>query len=67
MNYDGQEDAGLEVHQFYPLVRVRCSDALKPFLCSMYVPKLSVLLKNQFHNYHQKSYAYWLNVVVNLS
>ncbi|XP_072038714.1 uncharacterized protein [Amphiura filiformis] len=34
-----QEDAGLQVHQFYPLVKVACSDSLLPFLCSMYAPK----------------------------
>uniref|UniRef100_A0A3B5A445 FZ domain-containing protein n=1 Tax=Stegastes partitus TaxID=144197 RepID=A0A3B5A445_9TELE len=34
-----QDDAGLEVHQFYPLVKVQCSPHLKPFLCSVYVPK----------------------------
>ncbi|TKS82594.1 Frizzled-7 [Collichthys lucidus] len=33
-----QEDAGLELHQFYPLVKVECSPQLKPFLCSVYVP-----------------------------
>lgn len=33
-----QEDAGLEIHQFYPLVKVECSPQLKPFLCSIYVP-----------------------------
>lgn len=33
-----QEDAGLEVHQFYPLVKVECSPDLKYFLCSMYAP-----------------------------
>ena len=39
MNHDSQEDAGLEVHQFSPLVEIGCSDALKPFLCSMYAPR----------------------------
>ncbi|XP_041648769.1 uncharacterized protein LOC121513235 isoform X2 [Cheilinus undulatus] len=34
-----QEDAGLEVHQFYPLVKVECSPQLKPFLCSVYAPE----------------------------
>ncbi|XP_061071571.1 uncharacterized protein LOC133105449 isoform X2 [Conger conger] len=34
-----QEDAGLEVHQFYPLVKVQCSPDLKFFLCTVYVPK----------------------------
>ncbi|XP_054637904.1 atrial natriuretic peptide-converting enzyme-like [Dunckerocampus dactyliophorus] len=34
-----QEDAGLEVHQFFPLVKVECSPQLKPFLCSVYIPE----------------------------
>ncbi|CAL8302910.1 unnamed protein product [Merluccius merluccius] len=38
-----QEDAGLEVHQFYPLVKVQCSPELKFFLCSMYAPVCTVL------------------------
>ncbi|XP_035261611.1 frizzled-2 [Anguilla rostrata] len=40
-----QEDAGLEVHQFYPLVKVQCSPDLKFFLCSMYAPVCTVLEK----------------------
>ncbi|XP_076459342.1 frizzled-2-like [Babylonia areolata] len=38
-----QEDAGLEVHQFFPLVKVQCSPQLKFFLCTMYVPVCTVL------------------------
>nr|XP_015805444.2 uncharacterized protein LOC107379270 [Nothobranchius furzeri] len=34
-----QEDAGLEVHQYFPLVKVECSPDLKPFLCSVFTPK----------------------------
>ncbi|XP_041912774.1 frizzled-2-like [Alosa sapidissima] len=34
-----QEDAGLEVHQFYPLVKIQCSQAMKPFICSVYAPE----------------------------
>ncbi|CAH1244893.1 FGFR3 [Branchiostoma lanceolatum] len=33
-----QEDAGLDVHQFFPLVKVQCSPYFKKFLCSMYAP-----------------------------
>ncbi|CAJ1063098.1 uncharacterized protein LOC121513235 isoform X1 [Xyrichtys novacula] len=39
LGHTRQEDAGLEVHQYSPLVRVECSPQLKPFLCSVYVPE----------------------------
>ncbi|XP_069108770.1 frizzled-2-like [Argopecten irradians] len=38
-----QDDAGLEVHQFFPLVKVQCSPQLRLFLCTMYVPVCTVL------------------------
>ena len=34
-----QDDAGMEVHQFFPLVKVGCSESLQPFLCLLYVPE----------------------------
>jgi hypothetical protein len=41
-NYDDDEDdmlqAGLEVHQFWPLVKIKCSPDLRFFLCSLYTP-----------------------------
>jgi len=37
-NHATQEEAGLEVHQFWPLVRIECSPDLRFFLCSMYTP-----------------------------
>ena len=37
-NHDTQEEAGLEVHQFWPLVEINCSPDLRFFLCSMYAP-----------------------------
>lgn len=43
LGHSSQEDAGLEVHQFYPLVQVRCSAQLRFFLCSMYAPVCTVL------------------------
>ncbi|XP_038078481.1 uncharacterized protein LOC119745889 isoform X2 [Patiria miniata] len=36
-----QDDAGLEIHQFYPLVKVNCSTYLQTFLCAMYLPRCS--------------------------
>lgn len=41
--HQNQEVAGLEVHQFFPLVKVKCSPHLKFFLCTMYVPVCTVL------------------------
>lgn len=38
-NHDKQEEAALEVHQFWPLVEIKCSPDLKVFLCLMYAPK----------------------------
>lgn len=38
LNHDTQEEAGLEVHQFWPLVEIKCSPDLKFFLCSLYTP-----------------------------
>ncbi|XP_071959169.1 uncharacterized protein [Antedon mediterranea] len=37
-----QETAGLVIHQFYPLVKVECSPAMKVFLCGAYAPNCSV-------------------------
>lgn len=38
LNHDNQEEAGLEVHQFWPLVEIKCSPDLLFFLCSIYAP-----------------------------
>ena len=43
LNHQKQDDAGLEVHQFFPLVKVQCSPQLKFFLCTMYVPVCTML------------------------
>ena len=37
-HHTSQEEAGLEAHQFFPLVQVGCSDDLKPLLCGLYTP-----------------------------
>ncbi|XP_041799352.1 uncharacterized protein LOC121611050 isoform X1 [Chelmon rostratus] len=39
LGHTSQDGAGLEVHQFAPLVKVECSTHLKPFLCSVYTPE----------------------------
>uniref|UniRef100_A0A3Q3IVW1 FZ domain-containing protein n=1 Tax=Monopterus albus TaxID=43700 RepID=A0A3Q3IVW1_MONAL len=38
LGHNTQDDAGLEIHQFYPLIEEECSPHLKPFLCSVYTP-----------------------------
>ncbi|ROT61709.1 hypothetical protein C7M84_020487 [Penaeus vannamei] len=38
LNHNSQEEAGLQVHQFFPLVKVQCSPDLQNFLCSVYAP-----------------------------
>lgn len=43
LNHQKQDDAGLEVHQFFPLVKVQCSPDLQFFLCSMYAPVCTIL------------------------
>ncbi|CAH1776710.1 unnamed protein product [Owenia fusiformis] len=43
LNHRNQDDAGLEVHQFFPLVKVQCSPALRHFLCVVYAPPCTVL------------------------
>nr|XP_046260328.1 frizzled-7-A-like [Scatophagus argus] len=43
LGHTNQEDSGLEVHQFYPVVKAQCSADLKFFLCSIYAPVCTVL------------------------
>lgn len=38
LHHDTQEEAGLEVHQFWPLVKIECSPDMRFFLCSIYAP-----------------------------
>lgn len=45
LGHERQEDAGLEVHQFFPLVKYNCSPDLHFFLCSVYVPVCTILPK----------------------
>lgn len=43
LNHQKQEDAGMEVHQFFPLIKVKCSPDLQVFLCSVYAPVCTIL------------------------
>lgn len=43
MGHTRQEEAGLEVYQFAPLVKIDCSPDLKFFLCLVYVPLCTIL------------------------
>ncbi|ODM90356.1 Frizzled-8 [Orchesella cincta] len=51
-----RDEAGLEIHQYWPLVELGCSDDLKPFLCLLYVPRCEEgILKPCFHAGHSVS------------
>ena len=43
LGHKTQEEAGMEVNQFFPLVKVQCSPYLQFFLCILYVPVCTVL------------------------
>ena len=45
LGHTKQDAAGLELHQYMPLVKVQCSSILQIFLCSIYVPVCNVLEK----------------------
>ena len=42
LNHTDQQEAGQEVHQFFPLVKINCSLYLQRFLCSVYAPNCTV-------------------------
>lgn len=46
LNHHNQEDAALEIHQFYPLVRINCSPDMQFFLCSLYAPACTIPADN---------------------
>ncbi|XP_053299954.1 frizzled-7 [Pleuronectes platessa] len=43
LGHNTQEEAGLEVRQYDPLLKTKCSRELKFLLCSMYAPVCTVL------------------------
>lgn len=45
LNHRTQEEAALEVHQFYPLVTIDCSPDMSLFLCSLYAPSCTAPFK----------------------
>lgn len=46
-NHETQEEAALEIHQYWPLVEINCSSDLRFFLCSMYAPKCQPNFKDK--------------------
>ncbi|XP_044266807.1 frizzled-7 [Tribolium madens] len=45
VGHNTQEDAGYEVHQYFPLIKINCSADLHLFLCSVFVPVCTILEK----------------------
>lgn len=43
LGHTKQEEAGMEAHQFFPLVKVQCSKHLHIFLCTVYAPVCTIL------------------------
>lgn len=43
LGHTRQEEAGLDVYQFVPLVKINCSPDLQFFLCLVYVPLCTIL------------------------
>ncbi|CAH0556519.1 unnamed protein product [Brassicogethes aeneus] len=43
LGHQFQEEAGLEVHQYFPLVKINCSKDLQFFLCSVFLPVCTIL------------------------
>lgn len=41
LGHQRQDEAGIEIHQYYPLVKVQCSPHMGPFLCMVYAPPCS--------------------------
>lgn len=45
LGHDTQENAGYEVTEFQPLVKINCSPQLNIFLCSLYIPVCTILAR----------------------
>ena len=43
LGHTKQDHAAMEVHQFFPLVKVQCSPHLQIFLCAVYAPVCTIL------------------------
>lgn len=43
LNHQKQNDAAIDVYQYYPLVKIKCSPDLQFFLCSVYIPVCTIL------------------------
>ncbi|XP_030751150.1 frizzled-2 [Sitophilus oryzae] len=43
LGHNTQEEAGLEVHQYFPLISVNCSVDIQFFLCSVFLPVCTIL------------------------
>lgn len=39
LGHQKQEDSGMELHTFFPIVKAKCSPHFKQFLCELYVPR----------------------------
>ncbi|XP_057665395.1 frizzled-7-B isoform X2 [Diorhabda carinulata] len=43
LGHQNLQEAGMEIHQYFPLVKIDCSPDLQFFLCSVYVPVCTIL------------------------
>ncbi|KAF7279446.1 hypothetical protein GWI33_007211 [Rhynchophorus ferrugineus] len=43
LGHNTQEEAGLEVHQYFPLININCSAEINFFLCAVFVPVCTII------------------------
>ncbi|VEN48600.1 unnamed protein product [Callosobruchus maculatus] len=43
LGHQTQDEAGMEVHQYFPLLKINCSVDIQFFLCSVFVPVCTIL------------------------